>query len=168
MKTEMDVSVLYPSVFKMIRGKAKSLNKKVRFQKEVHILLCNKIQNQVEHFLFEAYKKSKGKLDTQHFEIKNQKEKTKIYKTRRNGKRYADIIEMIRQDRAIIPISKIEKVTKQMVTFFHSKPYLISKKIYPIIQCKLEEIIFSCTKVLLDLMERKNKTIIKNHDVSEI
>jgi len=63
----VDLTELYPSVFRMIRAEAKAFGKQIRFQKEVHIRICQKIQNAIESFIRNALKSSKGKLLPTHF-----------------------------------------------------------------------------------------------------
>jgi len=164
----VDLTELYPSVFRMIRAEAKAFGKQIRFQKEVHIRICQKIQNAIESFIRNALKSSKGKLLPTHFQNQKVKDRTKIYQTRKNGKKYADLVEMIRQDKAVLALKKMERLTKAMVEFIQSKPYPIEKNVYLIVQNFVEEKIIDKTMKLIDLIESKNKRLIPNTLVLEI
>lgn len=158
------IEELYPSVFKMIRAKAKLVSK-VRFEKQVHVSITRKIKNELEK-LFKICE-GRTKISSDLFPLLEEKKRTKIFFKDKKGKNHADIINMIKEDRAIIPWNKIKKITKCFSSFYAGK-VPISTKVYPIVQTFIENRIYEYTLALLKILGDKKKKIVKTIYVHEI
>jgi hypothetical protein len=150
---------LYPSVFKMIRARAKLVSS-VRFDRKVHINVTRKLRSELERFFKKCQDSSS--VSTSDFPPLHVKSREKIYYKDKKGRNHANILEMIRNDRAIIPLSKVKRLTR----YFVQVP--VEFDVYPIVQAFVEEQVYKQVLMLIKHVGKLKRKTIRSIHVLEI
>lgn len=155
---------LYPSVFKMIRAKAKTIQP-IRFDKKVHINIVRRLKSILEK-LFKSCR-NQSNVSSSLFPVITPRLRDKIFYKDKKGRNHADILEMIRNDRAIIPMSKIKRITLFYVNYYIGNAP-IDSDVYPIIQAFIENQVYDYVHLLLKHVKKKKRKMVKSVHVLEI
>lgn len=146
----MDVEkILYTSTLRLMKAKSKLISK-VRFQKDTHIALTRR--------LIKDLKKMLASPDL----VKNYKPrlKKKIH-TEKGDKKVLDLMQMIKSESLIIPLTKSIKVSRLVLD-----KKRMSKNVYYIVQTMIEDIVYDYTIKLVNLVLAKGKKTIKRIDMN--